>query len=122
MSCNGAGSSLAVGGVISCTGVYTVTAADINSGVPIVNVASARSAQVTTPVTDSVSVNVFSFPQFTAVKSASVSSVSAAGTQITYSVTIRFERRRRRRRKKKEKKRGSFYLFIFCKEILELCH
>lgn len=80
---------LLVGGVITCTGTYAVTASDINAGVPIVNVASARSAQVTTPVVASVSVNVFSFPQFTAVKTASVLSVSAAGTPITYSIEVR---------------------------------
>lgn len=52
------------------------------------NTATARSDQVTTPVTASVSVNVFSFPQFSATKSASVASVNAAGQVITYSVQV----------------------------------
>ena len=87
LSCSGSG-ALAIGASLTCTGSYTVTAANINAGTPIVNVATVRSAQVVQPVTASVSVNVFRFAQFTAVKSANTTSVSAVGSTIAFTVDI----------------------------------
>ncbi len=88
LSCTPSGSALAVGAAITCTGAYTVTSSDINAGVPIVNIVTARSAQATTPVTAQASVSVFSFPQFTASKRANVSSVSAVGSAISYTIDV----------------------------------
>lgn len=88
LSCTPSGSDLPAGGVVQCVGTYTVTTADINAGVPIVNVAVARTGQAG-PVNATASVNVFSFAQFTATKTANVSSVSSAGTVVGYTVVVR---------------------------------
>ena len=84
--------SLAVSAVISCTGSRTVTQADIDAG-SIMNTASAAG---TDPSGDPVSATgartvsgPAARPRLAVSKAASVSTVSAVGQQITYTVNVR---------------------------------
>jgi uncharacterized repeat protein (TIGR01451 family) len=81
------GQKLLVSSSTTCTGSYTVTQSNINSGAPIVNTvrvtfteAPQQSAVATTTISQS--------PAFTISKAASVATVNAANQRIDYSVTI----------------------------------
>jgi uncharacterized repeat protein (TIGR01451 family) len=87
LTCNPAGSTLNAGSIVTCTGTYTVTQQDLNAGGVITNTATARTNQAG-PVSATATVTVFSYVQFTATKTANVSSVSSVGQVIGYSVLV----------------------------------
>jgi uncharacterized repeat protein (TIGR01451 family) len=66
---------------------YTVTQADMDSGVPLVNVATATSNQ-TSPQTDDETVNILQNPQLSVEKNANVTEVDGIEDVIQYTYTV----------------------------------
>lgn len=81
------GGTLRVGNSTTCSGSYAVTQADLNAGVALVNTATADSDQ-TTPVTALHNVNVEATAMFNVTKTASLASVSRAGTVVQWTISI----------------------------------
>ena len=79
--------TLAPGDTATGTYTYTVTQADIDSGVDLVNVATADSNR-TSPQTDDETVDVVQNPNLAVTKTADVTEVDAAGDVITYTYTV----------------------------------
>ncbi len=77
---------LAPGAFITCTGTYTTTQADVDSG-SVTNVASAQSGTTTSPTT-SLTINATQSPALTIAKSTTTASFSAVGTTIPYSYRV----------------------------------
>ncbi len=80
------GQTLPVAQLTTCTGSYVVTQADINSGRPIVNTATA-SFQQAAPLSASVTTTIAQTAAMTLTKRASVPSVSQLGEVIVYTIT-----------------------------------
>ena len=81
--------SVAVGGTCTLTGEYTVTMAD--AGGDIVNTASVQSAEVTTPVTDTVTTAVVAAaPALTLVKSDPVNADEDGSTTVSIGDTLTY--------------------------------
>jgi uncharacterized repeat protein (TIGR01451 family) len=78
---------LAVRQTTTCQGSYSVTQADLNAGVPLLNEATASATEVQ-PVKAIATVNVNQNARFNVTKTASLSSVSAAGEVIQYAILI----------------------------------
>jgi uncharacterized repeat protein (TIGR01451 family) len=87
LSCGGV-TSLAPGASVTCTGVDTVTQADIDAGSDLVNTATASGVAAGGPVSDSATVHV-PVAQTKAVgltKTSATTSVASAGTRISYTL------------------------------------
>jgi uncharacterized repeat protein (TIGR01451 family) len=81
------GGTLRVQQTTTCTGSYIVTQADLDAGVPLLNQAAASSTQ-TQPVRAIATVTVTQNASFNVTKTASVATVTAAGTVIQYAIQI----------------------------------
>ena len=90
-SCSGATTSLAPGQIATFSGIYTVTQADIDQG-SIVDTATATgtppSGRDVTATSAIVTVDVTESPGLSVLKSASPTSVTAAGQSVTYTFTV----------------------------------
>ncbi len=90
-SCSGATTSLAPGQIATFSGIYTVTQADVDQG-SIVDTATATgkppSGRDVTATSAIVTVLVTETPGLSVLKSASPTSVTAAGQSVTYTFTV----------------------------------
>ena len=90
-TCSGASTTLAPGQIATFSGTYTVTQADIDGGA-IFDTATATgtppSGRDVTATSDFVTIDVIENPGLTLVKSASTTSVTAAGASVTYTFTV----------------------------------
>ena len=90
-TCSGATTSLAPGQIATFSGIYTVTQADVDQG-SIVDTATATgkppSGRDVTATSAIVTVEVTESPGLSVLKSASPTSVTAAGQSVTYTFTV----------------------------------
>jgi uncharacterized repeat protein (TIGR01451 family) len=91
VSCPAGAASLAPGATVTCTATYTVTQADINASA-FANTATATGKTpanvTTTSPASTVTVTTTSGPALTLVKSASPTTITKAGTKVTYSFLV----------------------------------
>jgi uncharacterized repeat protein (TIGR01451 family) len=92
VNCSGASATIAVGGITQCTGTYTVTQADMNSGIAIENTATASGILNGLAVSSNTvtrSTPIAQSPALSVVISGSPSSTPiSAGSTITYSYAL----------------------------------
>ena len=75
-------------GTVSCSGIYSVTQADVDGG-GVTNIASVVSDQVTTPATDSATIAITPLPAIELTKVPSIAAGAKLGDVITYTYTAR---------------------------------
>ncbi len=93
VDCSGASASIAAGATTQCTGSYTVTQADMDSGAPIVNTATATAISDGAPGTSNAVTLTVPIQQIEAISIASITSTSNAtptvtGSKIAYTYTL----------------------------------